>query len=68
MSDTENLASNVQLILSKINDLEIKLQSISNAMESMEENQRKLEKKVGEAESSIIASINSYSDTCRYVG
>ena len=68
MSDSENLASNVQLILSKINDLEIKLQSISNAMESMEENQRKLEKKITETESSIMASINSYSDPCRYIG
>ena len=68
MSDSENLASNVQLILTKINDLEIKLQSISNAMESMEENQRKLEKKVDEAENSIMASVNSYSDPCRYVG
>ena len=68
MSDSDNLGSNVQLILSKINDLEIKLQSISNAMESMEENQRKLEKKVGEAENSIMASVNSYSDPCRYVG
>ena len=68
MSDSENLASNVQLILTKINDLEIKLQSIANAMESMEENQRKLEKKVDEAENSIMASVNSYSDPCRYVG
>ena len=68
MSDSENLASNVQLILTKINDLEIKLQSISNALESMEENQRKLEKKVDEAENSIMASVNSYSDPCRYVG
>ena len=68
MSDSENLASNVQLILSKINDLEIKLQSIANALESMEENQRKLEKKVDEAENSIMASVNSYSDPCRYVG
>ena len=68
MSDSENLASNVQLILTKINDLEIKLQSIANAMESMEENQRKLEKKVEEAEGSIMASVNSYSDPCRYIG
>ncbi|MBO45464.1 MAG: hypothetical protein CMJ96_01045 [Planctomycetes bacterium] len=68
MNDVENLDSNVQLILSKIKDLEIKLQSISNALESMEENQRKLEKKVDDAEGSIMASVNSYSDPCRYIG
>jgi len=68
MSDVENLDSNVQLILSKINDLEVRLQNIANMMESMEENQRKLEKKVEEAEGSIMASVNSYSDPCRYIG
>ena len=65
---TENLDSNVQLILSKANDLEIRLQNMANVMESMEENQKKLENKTTESESSIMASINSYSDPCRYVG
>ena len=68
MSDVNNLDANVQLILSKIEDLEVRLQNMANMIDSMEENQRKLEKKVEEAEGSIMASVNSYSDPCRYVG
>ena len=68
MSDVNNLDANVQLILSKIEDLEVRLQNMANMIDSMEDNQRKLEKKITEAENSIMASINSYSDPCRYVG
>ena len=68
MSDVNNLDANVQLILSKIEDLEVRLQNMANMIDSMVENQRKLEKKITEAENSIMASINSYSDPCRYVG
>ena len=68
MNDALNPEEVLQLILAKVSDLEDKIQGISNQLASMEENQTKLEKKVEEAEGSIMASVNSYSDPCRYIG
>ena len=58
----------LQAILAKVNELEAAIQRISTQLDAVEENQRKLEKRVEEAESSIIATVNSYSDSCRYYG
>ena len=68
MNEVVNPDEVLQLILAKVSDLEENIQGISNQLESMEQNQKKLEKKVEEAESSIMGSMNSYSDPCRYVG
>ena len=68
MNDVVNPDEALKLILAKVSEVDDKIQRISNQMEAMEENQRKLEKKVEEAESSIMSSVNSYSDPCRYMG
>ena len=68
MNDSENIESSIQQILSKMTDLEIRIQSMANQIDTMAENQRKLEKKITDAERSIMASITSYSEPCRYNG
>ena len=62
MNDSETMESNVQKILSKMNDLELKIQGMTNQIDAMGESQRKLEKKLSETERSIMASITSYSE------
>ncbi len=68
MNDSETMESNMQKILSKMNDLELKIQGMANQIDAMGESQRKLEKKLSETERSLMASITSYSEPCRYVG
>lgn len=68
MNDSKTIESNIQKILSKMNDLEIRIQSMANQIDTVEESQRKLEKKISETERSIMASITSYSEPCRYGG
>ena len=68
MNDSEIMESNVQKILSKMNDLELKIQIMANQIDKIEESQRKLEKKISETEGSLMASITSYSEPCRYGG
>ena len=68
MNDEVNPSEALQAILAKIGELEAAIQRISTQLDVVEENQRKLEKRVEEAESSIISTVNSYSDSCRYYG
>ena len=68
MNDEADPSELLQAILSKVGELEATIQRISTQLDTVEENQRKLEKRVEEAESAIISTVNSYSDSCRYYG
>ena len=68
MNNEVNPSEALQAILAKVGELEAAIQRISTQLDTLEENQRKMEKRVEAAESSIISTVTSYSDSCRYFG